>query len=156
MFLRQICLLVFSFLWVNSLTGQARQILQQYPLESPQLRNEVLSHSQEILNACREILELDTEELSPRERVGVMSLAAYTYSQIGLADSARKMLKWTERQDADQYAYPEKMISCIAKGNLLIRSYQCIEAYKTLHKAQEIAMANLDLYQVHNINTMKG
>lgn len=156
MFFRQICLLVFSLLWVSPLHGQAETLLQEYPLESPELRSRLLTDAKDIIARCNKILALGDNELSLRDRFSVMTLAGYTYAQLGFADSARNMLKWIEREDSDQYAYPEKMMAYISEGALLIRSYESLQGYRVLHEAQQIAIANGDVYNTHYISTVKG
>lgn len=156
MFSRLIFPLMFLFVSSFSAMGQIDTFLTTYSLESPELKRLVLSNTGQVLREGQELLLLDVADLSPADRISVMCVLAFTYTQTGQADSAKQLLGWLERPNADQFEYPQKMIALISQGEMLVRSNQCLEAYKVLHRAQEISRKYENVYYTEYINTAKG
>lgn len=142
----RLLLLFFSFsICFLSLKGQSiSPLLDEYPLKSPEIREQILRNYQEIIS--RGLMEL--QEIDPYvdsyNYTSLSTLVAYAYSAKGIVDSVRYWVEWMDDPAFDEIQYPARMIGLHIKTGIHQRTKLEIEGLKELIEAQKIAEAYND------------
>lgn len=130
-------LLCISFL---SIRGQNNSpLLDEYPLKSPEIREQILRNYPEIIRrGLKELREIDPY-VDSYNYTALSTLVAYAYSAKGSTDSTRHWVQWMDDPAFKEIQYPARMIGLHIKTGIHQRTKIEIEGLKELIAAQKIA-----------------
>ncbi len=147
---------LLCFSWFSLTAQNSGKLLDDYPLDSPQLRELILGNEEIIIQlGSEELLKLDPVT-EPKRYVSTRVLIAYAYASTSRPDSAIKFLSWLDDPSFKEIQYPEAMIGLCVRGIVYMRTMIGTEAYEDYLKAAEIAAAYRDKYNQWIIKSYIG
>lgn len=123
-----------------SLSGQVTSpLLDEFPLKSPEIREQVLRNDQEIIRrGLKELRDVDPF-VDSYTYTSLSTLIAYAYTSLGNSDSAEIWLQWLDDPAFKEIQYPARMIGLYVITGIHQRTKIEIDGLKQLITAQQIA-----------------